>query len=423
MKTAIVGGGLIGVTTLYELAARGEEAILLEAEDDLALGASFANGAMLTPSMSDPWNSPGVWRHLITSIFNASASMKLDLRQIPALGRWGTAFLRNSAAERHRATTLANFSLAAYSTTETARLTESLGLDIAASASGALKLFESHKAMTAPLQLAQLQAPFGLRFNRVDAAGAVALEPQLAPIANRIAGAIHYPDDRLGDARRFTQQLAAAARQLGAQTITGARILRIDRLANGSFELHWTGGSIKVDKVVLAAATATPRLAKTFGIYLPIKPAKGYSLTLELSSVTQRPRMMVIDDAMHVGATPLGAQMRLAGTAEFIGEDRRLDPRRVANLRGVFERLYPELAAQIDLDGKAWTGLRPMSADGRPFIGETKVPGLWINAGHGHLGWTKAVGSAMLLTDLMTGRTPAVNAAPFAVVGRFCPRA
>ncbi|WP_252259909.1 FAD-dependent oxidoreductase [Erythrobacter aurantius] len=398
----VVGGGLIGVTTLYELVSRGYDAALFEAEEDLALGASFANGGMLTPSMPDPWNGPGVARHLFASLFDPRSSMKLHLSQVPSLFSWGLKFLAGSGRARHEAATLANYRLCARSLDRTRALTKELGLEFDQSDRGTLKVFESEAAMAGPLALAQRLAQEELRFEKLDAAATVAREPLLAPIADRIAGALYFPDDGVGDARKFVLALAEKARELGAAINLGARvndlILREGRICGIVQD-----GKEHLGEVVLCTGVWSPELAAQLGQSIPVKPAKGYSLSVDARALGNRmPRVPVIDDAMHAAVVPLGDRLRFVGTAEFAGFNQEIDQVRIDNLISLFERLYPDLEGSIDLsDAKPWTGLRPMSASGQPIIRQSAKEGLWLNCGHGHLGWTMACGSAEQIVDLI----------------------
>lgn len=405
----IIGGGLIGVSTLYELVSRGHSATLFEAEDELGLGASFANGGMLTPSMPDPWNGPGVAGHLMASLFDPKSSMKLHLSQVPALAGWGLRFLAASGRARHQATTLANYRLCSASVERTRELTAQLGLQYDQSDAGTLKIFETAKAMAGPLKLAEQLTEAGLRFEKLDAAGAVAAEPQLAAIGHRIAGALRFPDDGVGDARKFVLALAEKARKLGGTIRLGARV---DKLLthNGRIEGVASGGEEHHGEVVLCTGVWSPELARQVGLPIPVKPAKGYSVSVGARALGNRmPRLPVIDDAMHAAVVPMGDRLRFVGTAEFAGFSRRIDQPRVDNLIALFERLYPDLAGDLDLsNAQAWTGLRPMSAEGRPIIQKSPRQGLWLNCGHGHLGWTMASGSAELLADLIEGEPNAL---------------
>jgi len=411
----VIGGGLAGVTTLHELARRGVQATLLEARDDLALETSFANGGMMTPSMSDPWNNPGVGRHLASSLFNPHSPMKLRLRAVPSLAVWGLRFLRNSTPRRHRAATLASHGLAVRSVERTWELGETLGLSYDASDIGTLKIFDSRDEMGEALLIAKLLETQGLAFRVLDADEVVGVEPQLADVRSRIAGGIHFPDDRCGDANLFTHALADEAVRLGAEIQSGVRVNRVLTEADRVTGVATSQGRLPTRRVVLAAAHASVGLAGRVGVRLPIKPVKGYSLTFEVRGAP-RPRIPVIDEAMHAAVVPLGERLRVVGTAEFTGHDMRLHPRRIENLERLFARLYPALVSHIDpATTVPWTGLRPVTPDGLPHVGSSRVTGLWINSGHGHLGWTMAVGSAGLLVDLMLDKTPDVDPQPFRV--------
>lgn len=403
----IVGGGLIGVTTLYELVSRGHPAILFEAAEELATGASFANGAMLTPSMPDPWNGPGVWRHLLSSLFDPASAMKLHWSQIPSLAVWGTRFLAGSNRGRHEAATLRNFELCAASLERTRHLAAELGLEFNQADRGTLKIFASDEAMDGPLALANRLAGLGLEFERLDAASAVDIEPQLDPIRGRIAGALRFPGDGIGDARKFVLALAERAKALGGKIETATAVESLIREGATISGLR-TDNADHHGNVILCAGVDAPRLARSVGVNVPVKPAKGYSLTVDAASLGNRmPQVPVIDDATHAAVVPLGDRLRFVGTAEFAGFDRSIQQVRIDNLISLFERMYPELHAELDLStASPWAGLRPMSADGQPIIGSTSTPGLWLNCGHGHLGWTMACGSAQRLVDEIDRLSP-----------------
>ena len=410
----VVGGGLLGVATAFELARRNVPSVLLEARDELAAGSSFANGAMLTPSMPDPWNGPGVGRHLAASLFDPRSPMKLHVGAIPGLARWGIGFLRNSRAARHSAATLANYRLAAHSLAHTRALRDELQLDYDAATRGTMKVFADSVSMAGPLALARQLQPLGLQVNVLDRDGALAMEPQLAAAGHHIGGALHYPQDEVGDARRFTLQLADHARRLGVAVRCGVRVTGLAVEGGRVVGVHTSAGD-HTGAVIIAGGVDSPRLVRQIGVRLPIAPAKGYSLTIDATALGDRaPRLPVIDDAMHAAVVPLGKRLRLVGTAEFAGHDTRIDQVRIDNLRHLFRRLYPQLAAELPAaGGQAWAGLRPMSSDGVPFIGPSATAGLWLNCGHGHLGWTMAAGSAQLLAAQFTGQPGELDPAPY----------
>lgn len=415
-RTIVIGGGLAGVATLYELARRGERAVLLEAAEEMATGASYANGGMLTPSMSDPWNGPGVFQSLAASVFDPYAAMKLRLHALPGLIGWGMRFLRNSTPDRHAAATCSAFELARRSVELTRAWEEQLDLACDLVGGGTMKVFASRAAAAGAIALAERLKPRGLRYELLDQDAVLEKEPELHEARSTFACGIYYPDDACGDARAFTRALAERARQAGAEVVLGKWTRRILVQAGRVRGVETNDGELLADRVVLAAGIASPQLSRSLGAPLAIKPAKGYSVTVDAAGWNARPHMAVIDDAMHAAVVPIGSRLRFVGTAEFAGEDSRIDPVRIDNLKRLFARLYPHLAGNVtSANATPWAGLRPMSADGLPYIGQAGPDGLWINAGHGHLGWTMAAGSAELLADLIQGRAPAVEPAPFRV--------
>jgi D-amino-acid dehydrogenase len=415
-STVIVGGGLLGLATAQALLERGEPATVIEAREDVALETSSGNAGMMTPSMGDPWNGPGVHRHLAASLLDPRSPMKLRLRALPSLTTWGVRFLRNSARDRHLAATEANFLLGSYSVQQTRSLRERLGLNYDAADRGTMKVFRDSAAMEQPIVLARHLARLGLQVQELDAAGAVAEEPMLADIRQHIAGALRFPDDAVGDSMKFCQGLRSGLVRAGVDVRVSVRAERllVDRgIVRG---VATDRGEVDADRVIVACGTWSPKLLRSAGVSLPVKPAKGYSLTVDVSGASHRPGIPVVDDAMHAAVAPLGDRLRVAGTAEFAGFDTTIDRVRVENLAALLRAIYPGLAKNVDFSkAVAWTGLRPMSCDGKPFIGESAVRGLYVNSGHGHLGWTLAVGSGQLLADLVVGRKPAIDPLPFRV--------
>lgn len=412
----VVGAGLAGLSIAQQLARRGRRVCVVDAADDVAAGASYANGGLLTPSMSDPWNSPGVHRHLFASLFDPHSAMKLRPRAVPSLMVWGVRFLANSRPAEHRRSTAACYALAAYSLGAMREVRDGLAQPYDSAARGSLKLFRSQAAIEACLPVNRLLEEQGMKLELLDRAATLKTEPQLAAIGDQIAGAIFYPGDESGDARQYCLALAADIERLGGEIRLGTTVTRVLASGRAVGGVATSAGEIRASAVVVAAATASDRLTREHGVRLGIRPAKGYSLTVEAGDGPM-PALPVVDDALHAAITPLGSRLRIAGTAEFAGEDRRLDRARIENLEGLLGALYPEVRARVRIeDAVPWCGLRPMTADGLPFVGAAPLKGLWVNAGHGHLGFTLAAGSARLLADLMDARAPEIDPAPFAPV-------
>lgn len=419
MTNIIIGAGVIGLTTALELLERGQDVALVDQEQQEGLGSSFANGGMLTPAMSDPWNAPGIHRHLAEYLFSSSSAIKLRWSAIPSLLAWGGRFLKNSSPAQFRAATSANFELGIYSLGVLDEWRERLALSIDAADAGTLKFFRSARALDAVVEVTDLLREQGLNARMLSVDDMVRLEPCLKPIASQLVGGIHYPQDKSGDAYLLCRALADRIKRLGGKFHFGRQVRGIELRGGKAVGIDWGEEILRADNVIVAAGTASPALVKRLGVRLAITPVKGYSITYAPAPGQRLPTMPVVDDAHHAAVTPLGGRLRSVGTAEFAGVDLHLDRDQVNNLNAFMKAVYPEIATVETLaTGKPWTGLRPVAADGRPYIGATETQGLWINSGHGHLGWTLAAGSARLLADLITRSKPGIAPEPYSVMGR-----
>ena len=410
----VIGAGVVGVSTAWELLGRGWEVTLLEAGDDVALATSYANGGLLTRAMSDPWNAPGVHRSLFTALFGDNVSITVRASALPSLWSWGLRFMRSSTRLRHAAAVAASFRLADYSLRKVRELSEATGLNFDQASRGTLKIFRDRSSEETAVALANQMGAQGLRYEILDRSKTLEREPQLTGIRDNIKGSIYFPDDGCGDAYLYCVELAKRFCLAGGKLQTRIAVSRL--LVHGSriCGVETEQGVIDTQSVVLAAGNASRSLASPFGVALRIQPVKGYSLTIDLPSRVLLPRVPVIDRTAHGSVVPIGRNLRVVGGAEFVGHDLRLLPRHTRGLQQLLRMIYPAIAAEVDYSSaKAWTALRPMSADGLPYIGQTHVRGLLANTGHGHMGWTQAAGSAALLADLMEDRVPALDPQPF----------
>ena len=412
MRVIIIGAGLLGTTTAWFLARQGHEVMVLERRDNVARETSFANGGIVHAGYAAPWNSPAVPAQLLRWAGRADAPMSMRLSAFPGLLRWGLAFLRNSSRSRFERSLRANARLAAYSLEQLRALRARQGLRYDASTRGALGIFPDPSSLDAAAREASLLRESGIRFEQLDRAQLLALEPALAHTDLPVAGALHYPDDESGDALRFTEEMAALARAEGvafgfdtAVTALVSERGRITAVRTGRDTWH-------CDACVLAAGSHSAALARPLGLRLPIYPVKGYSITVPLSDTGNAPALPIIDSRHRMVMTRLGGSLRVAGFAEFSGFDTRLDQRRTRALLQAAQRLFPALKEQMDTgDLSPWAGLRPMTPDGRPLLGSTCVPGLFLATGTGHLGWTFAAGAGRLVADAVSGNRPAIDPA------------
>ncbi|MEE9271822.1 MAG: FAD-dependent oxidoreductase [Robiginitomaculum sp.] len=408
----IIGGGLIGLSTAYALLERGANVRILEAREDIALETSFANAGMVHASLADPWNEPGIGRQLARAMFNKHAAMKLRPSALPSLIGWGRKFLQASTPQRHRRATLGNYKLAVFSMQVLARWREDLSIKDDYQSGGLLKIFRHDKNFQKAKALTDMLAAQGLRAQNIDAQQAVDIEPALGPIADKITGGLYYPDDYKADAYQYCCALKHAITQLGGTIETNVKFQTFVQENGLVIGVQTDKGERRAGLTILAAGARTYQLLKPLGIKLPVRPIKGYSLTFRNIS---GPKIPVVDDSLHTAITPLGRNIRIAGTAEITGFNPAMPRVRIQTMLKMLQNIYPQIAQGLQIsDGTAWHGFRPVSADGMPYIGKA-APGLAINAGQGHMGWTLSAGSGALLADMLLGQTPKIPVRPFEI--------
>jgi len=412
MKVLIVGSGLSGVTTAYALRCRGHEVTVLDREAGPARETSFANAALLTPSMAGPWNAPGCWRVLLASLGRSDSAMQLRLKALPGLVGWGATFLRNSRTDTFHRNMQSNLRLAQYSLRVMHTWREVTRVEYSRATRGTLSIFRDQTALNLAVAAANRLSSEGVAFRSLSSGQTVELEPGLAPIARQLLGGIHYENDETGDAYQFSLALAEHARRLGVQFRFRSEVTSLQARAGRVLTVLSGQERFAADRYVVAAGSYSMPLLRRVGIHLPVRPVKGYSVTFERAPAPELLRIPVVDDQLHAVVVPLGAAIRLAGTAEFAGFDRTLNPARVRNLLALLQRILPRARFDSSM-GRPWCGLRAMSADGVPLIGYTPLENLLVITGHGHLGWTMAAGSGQLLADLMSGEVPSVDPAPY----------
>lgn len=415
MRTVVIGAGLLGLTTAWYLRRHGCEVLVIDRAPGPGRETSFANGGMLHASQANPWNEPGVFGHALKMLGKEDAALLFRLRALPGMIGWGLRFLQHSQPARYYRNFEKNAHLARYSLSLMDELRAAVGTDYDHAARGTLKLFRDRAGVDAAARLCRQLADWGIAFEVVDGAGAVRLEPALAPIAARLAGGLYFPADESGDAQRFCELLAAAGTKAGVRYAYGSPVKRLLRSEDRVLGVSTVDGAYhEAEAFVLAAGSYSAPLARQIGLAVPVQPAKGYSITVPCAAWTAPPRMPVIDDFLHAAVCPLGGRLRVAGTAEFAGYDLTLRPARIANLYGLLKQLYPAVEPYLDpAQVQAWTGLRPMSADGVGVMGATPVRNLFLNTGHGPLGWTMAAGAGKLVADEIVGAAPALDLAAY----------
>jgi D-amino-acid dehydrogenase len=315
---------------------------------------------------------------------------------------------------------LKNVRLALLSRREIAAIREDTRISYFSRKSGTLAVARAAAALAASQKNAAFLEPHGITYRSLSRDETVALEPALAPVASAIAGSVYFPEDERADPYQYCVEMTKWLQSRGVTFLfeTNVTGFKADRKRLRAIDTE--AGEVEADAFVLAAGSLSPLLSAPLGIKLPIKPAKGYSITLKCKGNPHAPTTPVSDSGLHAAVVPVGDdRLRVAGTAEFAGFDASVRQPRVDNLMRLLRKIYPKLAETVPAaDITPWAGFRPMSADGVPTISATKFANLFLNTGHGHIGWTTCAGSARLLADLMLGRTPALKAGDYSL-GRF----
>jgi len=408
MKTLVLGGGVVGVTTAYFLAKAGHEVTLLEEKDALGLEASSGNAGIIAPGHSFAWASPRAPRMLWESLRGAETAIRIRPTTDWHLYAWGLRFLRECTADRARRNTLIKLRLCQYSQSIMNELVRAEQIEYHAITRGALYLYRDAAELDAGVKKMALLAEHGQKQEILDARGVAQLDPVFEPVQGKIAGAIRDVGDSSGDSRLFVENLARVCREkLGVVVKLGTRVTALRADADRIDAALTSAGVLTADNYVLALGVGAPNVARTVGVGLPVYPAKGYSSTFPLKPGGRAPVVPGVDERWLVGWSRLGDRLRLTSTAEFAGYDWGWTPRDFNNILKLARDLFPD-AADYDR-GEYRACLRPMTPDGPPILGLGRHRNLFFNSGHGHMGWTMACGTARIVADLMIGRMPALD--------------
>lgn len=417
MHVVIIGAGIVGICSAYALQTLGAKVTLIERREAAGLETSFANGSLQHPSMVEPWNTPGVGWDLLRWLGRDDAPMLLNLSQLPSLSFWGLRFLAQSSPKRHRANNMKNLRLALLNRREMNALRADTNIEFHWKKTGIIAVAREERALRASRENAAFLAPHGVNSQNLSRDETIALEPALAPIANVIAGSVYFTDEERCDPFLFCTAMAKVLQSRGAtfKFNTTVNAMRTDggRMA----AVQTSAGDIEGDAFVLAAGSFSPLIAKPLGIHIPVRPAKGYSATIRCKGNPHAPKLPVGDSGVHAAVTPMDDErVRVAGTAEFAGYDMTVRQPRVDNLISLLGKIYPKLAESVRReDFVPWAGLRPMSSDGVPTVSRTRYGNLFLNTGHGHVGWTTGAGSGRLVADMIFERKPVLELSDYSI--------
>ena len=406
-RVLVLGSGVIGVTSAWYLANAGFEVTVVDREPGPALGTSYANAGQISPGYASPWAAPDVPLKALKWLFQRHAPLSITPSLDPGMYLWLAQMLRNCTASRYAVNKERMVRMAEYSRDCMDELHALTGLQWEGRKLGTTQLFRTQAQLDAAARDIAVLDEAGVPYEVLDRTGIARVEPALAATGDLLVGALRLPGDQTGDCRLFTERLAALAQAKGVEFRYGANIEAIQADGERVTGVRIDGRLETADRYVLALGSWSPGLLKPLGIALPVYPLKGYSLTIPITDASMAPNSTVLDESYKIAITRFDQRIRVGGMAEVCGFDLALKPRRRATLERVVNDLYPkggDLAR-----AEFWTGLRPATPDGTPVVGATPLRNLFLNTGHGTLGWTMACGSGRYLADLVARRPTAIS--------------
>jgi D-amino-acid dehydrogenase len=407
MRVIVLGAGVLGMSTAWYLAQDGHEVTVVDRQSGPGLETSYGNAGEISPSYAAPWANPSVITKAIGWMLARHGPFRLYPTLDPAQWRWLYAMLRNCSGSAYARNLQRMQRLAVYSRDCFIAMRRETGWRYDDRQQGTLLFFrDAHGLASVNADLDVLRS-FGVRVNVLDAAACVRVEPGLAPVRAKIAGALHMPDDETGDCHLFCNLLHARLVEMGVQFRFGTSISALERDGDAIGAVRCANERLTADAYVLALGSYSPLLARPLGLELPVYPVKGYSLTVPITDESRAPQSSIVDEDYKVALTRLGTRIRVAGTAEVGGYDTTLRRGRLDTIVHVLSDLFPGGFEREQMT--FWTGMRPMTPDGTPIVGASPIRKLYLNTGHGTFGWTMSLGSGRLLADLIHGRAPAID--------------
>ncbi|WP_215749330.1 MULTISPECIES: D-amino acid dehydrogenase [unclassified Gluconobacter] len=406
MKIIVMGAGVIGVTTAWYLAQEGHEVEVIDRQPGVGLETSFANAGQVSPGYSTPWAMPGLPFKVAKWMTSKHSPLIIRPRFDTAMFRFMGELLANCSEKAYDINKSRMLRIAEYARDKIDALRDETGIKYDGDQKGLIQLFRTDAQVEHAAEDMRLLAESGVDHQLLNVDEIIAHEPGLAHARHRLRGGLRLPGDQTGDAHLFTRRLAAMAEQKGVKFRLGTTIEAIEAADKSIVSIRTSAGRLTADAYVLALGSYSPRLMKPLELRLPIYPVKGYSLTMPITDESRAPVSTVNDETYKVAITRLGDRIRIGGTAELTGFSLRLSPDRRETLELSFNEMYGggDLSA-----ARYWTGLRPCTPDGTPIVGPAPRYGnLWLNTGHGTLGWTMAAGSGQIVADQISGRQTAI---------------
>lgn len=407
MHVLVLGSGVIGVSSAWYLAQSGFEVTVVDRASAPGQETSHANAGQISPGYAAPWAAPGVPLKALKWLFSKDAPLVVQPGLDPQQYLWLLRLLRNCTAGRYAVNKARMMRLSRYSRDCLNALREDTGLDYEGRQLGTTQLFRTQAQLDAAGKDVAVLEQYGMPYEILDRAGITRVEPALSDAVDRLSGALRLPNDQTGDCALFTSRLAERAKASGVEFRFGATVEALEHVGGHITGARINGKKEQADRYVVALGSYTPQLLAPLGMRLPVYPLKGYSLTLPIIDPTMAPASTIVDESYKVAVTRFDQRIRVGGMAELCGFDLSIPVQRLTTLEKVITDLYPR-GGNLDR-AQPWTGLRPATPDGTPVVGATCFGNLFLNTGHGTLGWTMACGSGHYLADLMSGRAPQIS--------------
>ena len=407
MHVIVLGSGVIGLTSAYYLAKQGAKVTVIDRQSGAAQETSFGNAGQISPGYSTPWAAPGIPVKAIKWLFEAHAPLAIKLDGSLWQLNWMLQMLKNCQADRYAINKERMVRVAEYSRDCLRALREDTGITYENRSQGTLQIFRKPSQLEAVYQDIEVLKETGVAFKLIENGKDLShIEPALGHVSEQLVGGLHLPNDETGDCFLFSQALADKAKSMGVTFLYNQSIEQLLVEGGTVTGVMVNGQRLTADRYVLALGSYSRELVKPLKLDLPVYPVKGYSLTVPIVDSNFAPQSTVLDETYKIALTRFDQRIRVGGMAELSGFDLSLNPKRRATLEMVTNNLFPG----GDLpQASFWTGLRPMTPDSTPIIGATRYPNLFLNTGHGTLGWTMACGSGKLISDLVLNQTPDIN--------------
>jgi D-amino-acid dehydrogenase len=406
MRALVLGAGIVGITTAYELNRDGHEVTVIDREAEPASFTSYANAGLFAPAHAYAWSSPAAPKILLRSLWRNDQALRFRPTLDPQFWRWMWRFWNQCTAERAAINTRRKARLCLYSLDVFHETLKRAPVPYDGRQGGLLYFYRSQSAFDAAAAKSEILRNEGVEITSLDRNGVAAADPALAPVKDRIAGALFAPRDESGDCRMFARNMAAWLKDRGVVFRFGEPVTGFELAGDRVDAVITNAGRLTAGIIVLCLGVYSPHLARQLGTNLPIYPVKGYAITAPVAGRNNPPAIGGVDEENLVAYAPYGDRVRATATAEFSGYGRNHQPSDFSHMMSVMRELFPDGADWPRAE--RWAGLRPMTPEGTPILGPSRYRNLWFNTGQGHMGWTMSHGAARITADLISGKKPAI---------------